>query len=183
MAVPIYTNNVSDGGGLVTKSCLTLVTPWTIAHQAPLSIGFSRQEYWSGWLFPSPRDLPNPGVKATSPALAGRFFTTEHPEKSVLSGLWGPRGGSRAPCDAASGWLAQPGRRCRRQCCSSGPWCRLLGRQWWTPGGGAAGPPGFSSPAQRTQLGHKDLVWTVMTSHFRLPAGRTYNVRIRVGLR
>ena len=42
------------GGGLVAKSCLTLVTPWTIAHQAHLSMGFSKQEYWSGLPLPSP---------------------------------------------------------------------------------------------------------------------------------
>ena len=42
------------GGGLVTKSCLTLATPWTAALQAPLSMGFSSQDYWSGWPFPSP---------------------------------------------------------------------------------------------------------------------------------
>ena len=55
------------------------VIPWTVAHQTPLSMGFSRQEYWSGVLFPSPGDLPNPGIKPASllfPALAGRFFTT-----------------------------------------------------------------------------------------------------------
>ena len=54
------------------------VTPWTIARQAPLSMKFSRQEYWSGLPFPSPGDLPNPGIKLVtlmSPALAGRFFT------------------------------------------------------------------------------------------------------------
>ena len=39
------------------------VTPWTVAHQAPVSIGFSRQEYWSGWPFPSPGDLPDPGIE------------------------------------------------------------------------------------------------------------------------
>ena len=53
--------------------------PWTVNHQAPLSTGFSRQEYWSGLLFPSPGHLPNPGIKPTSlvtPALAGGFFTT-----------------------------------------------------------------------------------------------------------
>ena len=43
-------------------------TPWTIAHQAPFSMGFPRQEYWSGFPFPSPGDLPNPGIKLTSPA-------------------------------------------------------------------------------------------------------------------
>ena len=55
------------------------VTPWTVAHQAPLSMGLSRQEYWSGLSFPPPGGLPNPGIKPmslTSPALAGRFFTT-----------------------------------------------------------------------------------------------------------
>ena len=46
-----------------------LVTPWTVVHQAPLSVGFSRQEYWSGLPFPSPGDLPDPGVKPQSPAL------------------------------------------------------------------------------------------------------------------
>ena len=53
------------------------MTPWTVAHQAPLSMGFPRQEYWSGLPFPSPGDLPEPGIESVSPALAGRFFTTE----------------------------------------------------------------------------------------------------------
>ena len=44
-------------------------TPWTVAYQAPQSIGFSRQEYWSGLPFPSPGDLPDPGIKPRSPAL------------------------------------------------------------------------------------------------------------------
>ena len=56
-------------------------TPWTIAHQAPLSMGFSRQEYWSRLPFPSPGDLPDPGIKPASPALACGFFTTEPPGK------------------------------------------------------------------------------------------------------
>ena len=53
--------------------------PWTVAYQVPLSMGFSRQEYWSGLPFPSPGDLPDRGIKFTSlmsPALAGKFFTT-----------------------------------------------------------------------------------------------------------
>ena len=62
---------------LVAKSCLTLATPWTVARQVPLSLGFPRQEYWSGKSFLSPGDLPDPGIESTSPALAGRFFTTE----------------------------------------------------------------------------------------------------------
>ena len=60
------------------------VTPWTVARQAPLSMGFSRQEYWSGLLLPSPGDLPNAVIKPASPALAGIFFTTEPPGKLHL---------------------------------------------------------------------------------------------------
>ena len=57
-------------------SCVQLfATPWTIAFQVPLSMGFLRQEYWNGWLFPSPGNLPDPGIKPKSPALAGGFFT------------------------------------------------------------------------------------------------------------
>jgi len=51
-----------------------------VAHQAPLSMGFSRQEYWSGLPFPSPRDLLNPGIKPACPVLAGGFFTDEPSE-------------------------------------------------------------------------------------------------------
>ena len=60
------------------------MTPWTAAHQAPLSVGFSRQEYWSGLPFPPPGNLPNPGVKPTSLALAGGCFTTELPGKPEI---------------------------------------------------------------------------------------------------
>ena len=65
------------GGGLVAKSCPTLATPWTTACQAPLSMGFSRQEYWSGLPFPSSGDLPDPGVKPGSPALQTDSLPTE----------------------------------------------------------------------------------------------------------
>ena len=57
------------GGGLVTASCPALAMPWTIACQASLFMGFPRKEYWSGLSFPSPRDLPNPGIKPWSPTL------------------------------------------------------------------------------------------------------------------
>ena len=57
------------------------MTPWKVAHQAPLSMGFSRQEYWSGLPFPSPGDRPNPETEPMSPALTGRFFATEPPGK------------------------------------------------------------------------------------------------------
>ena len=53
------------GGGLVAKLCLTRATPWTVAYQAPLFMGFSRQEYWSGLSFPCPGDLPDPGFRQT----------------------------------------------------------------------------------------------------------------------
>ena len=64
-------------GGLVAKSCLTLSTPWTVAHQAPMSIGFSRQEYWSVLPSPSPGDLPNPGIEPGSLALQADSLPTE----------------------------------------------------------------------------------------------------------
>ena len=69
---------------LCAKLRLLFATPWTAARQAPLSMGFSRQDYWSGLPFPSPGDLPNPGItppSPASPALAGRFSTTELPGK------------------------------------------------------------------------------------------------------
>ena len=60
--------------------CSTLsdsVTPCTVYYQAPLSMEFSKQEYWSRLPFPSPGDLPEPGIEPTSPALSRGFFTTE----------------------------------------------------------------------------------------------------------
>ena len=57
------------------------LTLWTVALQAPLSMGFPRQEHWNGLPFPSPGDLPNPEIKAASPVWAGEFFTTEPPGK------------------------------------------------------------------------------------------------------
>ena len=57
------------------------VAPWTVAHQAPLAMEFSRQEYWGGAPFPCPGDLPDPGIESMSLALAGRFLTTKPPRK------------------------------------------------------------------------------------------------------
>ena len=65
------------GGGLVAKSCPTLATPRTVARQSPLSMGFSRQEYWSGLPFPSPGDLPDPGIEPWSPSLQADSLPTE----------------------------------------------------------------------------------------------------------
>ena len=61
------------------------VTPWTATHQAPQSMGFSRQEYWSGSPFPSPGDLPNPGIEPRSPALGADALTSEPPGKPSSS--------------------------------------------------------------------------------------------------
>ena len=61
--VSVFPPRRSSGGGLVAKLCPTLETPWAVARQAPLSVGFPRQEYWSGLPFLSPGDLPNPGIK------------------------------------------------------------------------------------------------------------------------
>ena len=66
----------------------SFVTPWTAACQALLSVGFSRQEYWSGLPCPPPGDLPNPGIEPASPALSGRFFIPE---------VWG-KPDFRCPC-------------------------------------------------------------------------------------
>ena len=66
-------------------SCVQLFAiPWIVAHQAPLYMEFSKQEYWSGLPFPTPGDIPDPRIEPVylaSPALAGRFFTTIPPEK------------------------------------------------------------------------------------------------------
>ena len=67
----------------VTQSCPTLATPWTVAHQVPLSMEFSRQEYWSGLLFPSPGDLPNPEIEHSSPTLQADSLPTEPPGKQL----------------------------------------------------------------------------------------------------
>ena len=60
----------AQSGSFKSLSCVQLFgTPWTVAYQAPLSMELSRQEYWSGWPFPSPGDLPDPGIEPGSPAL------------------------------------------------------------------------------------------------------------------
>ena len=70
---------------LVAKPCLTLCDPMDcVAHQAPLSIGFPRQEYWSGLPSPSPGDLPDPGLKPGSPALQADSLLSEPPRKASV---------------------------------------------------------------------------------------------------
>ena len=77
----VITPSTGDGGGwlsyiILSDSCIPMDY---IAHQAPLSERFSRQEYWSGLPFPPPGDLPDPGMELMSPALAGTVFTIEPP--------------------------------------------------------------------------------------------------------
>ena len=66
----------------LSRVCL-FATPWTAACQVPLPMGLSKQEYRSGLPFPSPGNLPNPGIKPETPALAGGFFTTEPHGKPI----------------------------------------------------------------------------------------------------
>ena len=77
MTVSILSSQFGWLVGLVAKSCLTPATPQTVACQAPLSIGFSRQEYGSGLPFPSPEYLPDPGIEPGSPALQAESLPTE----------------------------------------------------------------------------------------------------------
>ena len=71
--------DICSGAGLVARSCPTRMTPWIVVHQAPLSMGFLRQEYWRGMPFPTAGDLPNPGIEPisfVSPAFVGRLYTS-----------------------------------------------------------------------------------------------------------
>ena len=70
---------MSESRSVVSDSA----TPWTVAYQAPPSMGFSRQEYWSGLPFPSPGDLPDPGIEPGSPALQADTLTSEPPGKPI----------------------------------------------------------------------------------------------------
>ena len=81
------------------SSICLFVTLWSVAGQAPLSVGFSRQEYWSGLPFPPPGDLPDPGIEPTSlmsPALAGRFFTSNATWEALSPWYWQGNWGSEA---------------------------------------------------------------------------------------
>ena len=73
---------------ILSRFSPTLCDPWNVTCQTPLSMGFSRQEYWSGLPWPPPGDLPEPGIKPASPALAGGFFTTSTTWEA-LGGLGG----------------------------------------------------------------------------------------------
>ena len=79
----------SSSSSVSRSVCVGLcVTPRTVAHQAPLSVGFSTQQYWSGLPFPSPEDLPNPGIEPGSPALQADSLVSE-PQGRSLGSFWG----------------------------------------------------------------------------------------------
>ena len=74
--------DITESESEVTQSCPLFATLWTVGHQAPVSMGFPRQEYWSGLLFPSPGDLPDPGIEPGSPTLQADALTSEPPGKA-----------------------------------------------------------------------------------------------------
>ena len=82
--LPYVVNTLKESSGCALSHVQLFAFPWTEAHQAPLSMEFSRQEYWKRLPFPTPGDLPDPGIKPkslASLALAGRFSTIAPPEK------------------------------------------------------------------------------------------------------
>ena len=87
-AVPPSANMAFSGVRVLSLSAVSdFATPWTSAHQALLSIGVSRQEHWSGLPFPSPRDLPDPGIVPGSPALQADSLLTEPPGNPKNTGV------------------------------------------------------------------------------------------------
>ena len=144
-------------------SCIWLfATPWIMACQAPLSMEFSRQEYWSGFPFPPSGDLPNPGIKPTSlvpPVLTDGFFTTTPPGKSLSSLgkgkwlIWSARAGSRKWLGGKtllhqwgkqswlSSWMQGPKSSCWQRWMKQNWDCEKL-CAWYEPGRlyGQAGP-------------------------------------------
>ena len=79
----MYRKNISQTSVLILHSCLNFCDSWAVAHQTPLLMEFSRQEYWSGSAFPIPGDLPNPGIGPTSPAL--QFSSVQFSSATQLS--------------------------------------------------------------------------------------------------
>ena len=80
----VFKNRRSNGQTQFFSRVRLFATPWTVASQAPPFMGFSRQEYWSGLPFPSPGDLPDPGIKPRSPAFQADALTSELPGKPTV---------------------------------------------------------------------------------------------------
>ena len=113
------------------------VTPWTVAHQAPLSMGFSRQEYWSGLPCPPAGDLPDSGIEPAtlkSPTLAGGFFTTstiwEACEGKKQESRWGPKS-YRCRCSKRDRW-EKDGVICWKKCVVRRHFLMLEKRNQWS---------------------------------------------------
>ena len=81
-ALPLFSTQMSS---MHVQLLSHILTPWTIAHQAPLSMGFSRQEYQNGLTFPSPRDIPNPEIEPGSSTLQADSLQSEPPGKPILN--------------------------------------------------------------------------------------------------
>ena len=79
--------NGNGGGGLVAESCLLFATPWAVVCQASMYMGFSRHQYWSGLLFPSPRDLSNPRIKPGSPVYCRWILYQQSHQGSHVMGI------------------------------------------------------------------------------------------------
>ena len=131
------------------------VTPWTVAHQAALSMGFSREEYWSGLPFPPPVGLPDPGIKLTPPVLAGGFFTTVPPGSPRDKGIFVSKKEGKL---FTSGWDLNPCARTRTH----------MARTWAQPK-----PTVFKL---RSHTWFQDL----MKLRFLIPHGRKNSVRDKV---
>ena len=91
-----YAHSNKESESEVAQSGRLFATPWTVAYQAPPSMGFSRQDYWSGVPLPSPGDLPDPGIGPRSPALQADALPSEPPGKSTKKAspnyLWSAKG-------------------------------------------------------------------------------------------
>ena len=99
---------LDSSSSTVAKSCLTPLTKWIVAGQAPLSMEFSRQEYWSGLPFPSPGDLPNPGIELRSPTLQADGLSSEPPGKPLPANAEELRDGFD-PWVRSKAWKSIPG--------------------------------------------------------------------------
>ena len=149
------------------KLCPTLATPWIVAHQTPLSMGFSRQEAWSGLPFPSPGDLPDPGIEAGSPALQADSLPTELQGKTRLKGRVPQTLRHHVPTHM----LQHDGRRTREQALEQ--WAPRTGRTK-TPGNahqlcphapGRAGHEGASGVQSSARLSAEETARTWRRGH------------------
>ena len=127
-----------------------IATLWTVAHQTPLFIGLSQQEWWSGVPFPTPEDLPDPGIKPpslASPALESRFYTTNPPGKPLWQG-----------CNVAYSFEVPPPKTPKVTFWSSSPWA------WWKNKVVLGDPRGSAPSSPRGTILKSPIIkfgWTV----------------------